>query len=239
MTSKCATGPFNVVRTPSNSPCLRACRWYGYVDDMVWNGRIHNNYTFCRLVPVRYRPNAASGGWSYWHDFVMMTYEGGTGRMPHLVGGAMGMTLSWWHMKGVHPVWNGYIILLNIHKTFNDFAWLVHWPWLLTLSCCLSRHTANCSTALSKVFSRGFQVYQCIRTHKTEEESMWVAYIMAYCGTCTHSYWSSCDSPSLGNRPVFHGKVWLVTLIGVTNSLSTSNFWDDKKRACIPGQGNK
>ena len=210
MTSKRATSPFNVVRTPSNSPCLQACRCYGY-----------KMYIYITIM--------------HFADWFLS----GTGRMPHPVDGAMGMNLSWWHMKGVHPVWNGYIILLNIHKIFNDFAWLVHWPWLLTLSCCLSRHTANCSTALSKVFSRDFQVYQCIRTHKTEEESMWVAYIMAYCGTCTHSYWSSCDSPSLGNRPVFHGKVWLVTLIGVTNSLSTSNFWDDKKRACIPGQGNK
>ena len=31
----------------------------------------------------------------------------GTGRMPHPVGGAMGVTISY-----------GYIILLNIHKTF-------------------------------------------------------------------------------------------------------------------------
>ena len=35
-------------------------------------------------------------------------------------------------------------------------------------------------------------------------------------------------------------KVWLVTLIGLTNSLSTSNFSEMiKKRACIHNQGSK
>ena len=35
-------------------------------------------------------------------------------------------------------------------------------------------------------------------------------------------------------------KVWLVTLIGLTNSLSTSNFSEMiKKRACIHDQGSK
>ena len=29
-------------------------------------------------VQVRFRPNAASGGWSYGRDYVMMTYEGDT-----------------------------------------------------------------------------------------------------------------------------------------------------------------
>jgi len=32
---------------------------------------------------------------------------------------------------------------------------------------------------------------------------MWVAKIVAHSGTCTHSYWSSWDSPSWGDRPVF------------------------------------
>ena len=41
--------------------------------------------------------------------------------------------------------------------------------------CFLARHPASCSTALPKVFSRRLQVYQCIRTRKSQQESMWVA----------------------------------------------------------------
>ena len=44
---------------------------------------------------------------------------------------------------------------------------------------------------------------------------------MAYSGTCTHSYWSSWSSPFWGDSPVFH---WLVILIGLSNSFSTSTF---------------
>ena len=67
------------------------------------------------MVPVRYRPNAASGGWSYGCEL-----------------------MSWWHMKGIHPVWNGYIILLNIHTTFYWLWWLVLWLQLPTFSNAIS-----------------------------------------------------------------------------------------------------
>ena len=54
---------------------------------------------------------------------------------------------------------------------------------------------------------------------------------MAYSGTCTHSYWSSWGFPSWSDRPVFH---WLVILIGLTNSLSTSTFSEMIKiRMCM------
>ena len=54
--------------------------------------------------------------------------------------------------------------------------------WLLL---CLARHPANCSTALSKVFSRDLQVYQCIRAHKLTQNSAQVhvsCKLMAYSG---------------------------------------------------------
>ena len=56
---------------------------------------------------------------------------------------------------------------------------------------------------------------------------------MAYSATCTHSYWSSWGSPSWGDSPVFP---WLVILIGLSNSLSTSTFSETMKIktcACI------
>ena len=77
----------------------------------------------------------------------------GTGRMPHPVGGAMGVTLC-------HCRERGYtrfdIILLNIHKATSL-------PGCCTLTstadvCCLARHRSNCSTVLPKVFSRDLQV---------------------------------------------------------------------------------
>jgi len=71
-----------------------------------------------------------------------------------------------------------YIILLNIHEGIGLQArrciTVVLWPRLLTFVS-LARHTASCSTALPKVFSRHLQVYQCIRTHKSQHEYMWVA----------------------------------------------------------------
>ena len=52
---------------------------------------------------------------------------------------------------------------------------------------------------------------ELISWHKTQQESIWVAVHRL----CTHSYWNPWDSPSWGDR---------VTVIGLTNSLSTSNF---------------
>ena len=93
-------------------------------------------------VPVRYRPNAASSGWSYGRDLA---------------------SLPW---KGKHPLWNGHIILLNIHKGILSAGigmLFVLWPRVLTFVS-LARHPANCSTALPEVFSRDLQVCPCIRT---------------------------------------------------------------------------
>ena len=64
---------------------------------------------------------------------------------------------------------------------------VVLWPRLLTFVS-LTRHPASYSTALSKVFSRHLQVYQCIRTRTSQQESMWTAKIMDHSSTCTRSY---------------------------------------------------
>ena len=87
----------------------------------------------------------------------------GTGRMPHPVGGAMGVTLCHCCEKGI-PRFD--IILLNIHKTTSRWYCMavVLRPRLLTFAR-LARHPANCSTALPKVFSSDLPVCQCIRTH--------------------------------------------------------------------------
>ena len=77
----------------------------------------------------------------------------------------------------------GYVILLNIHKGIGYKFGVAR--------CCTLTSTADsasCCTALPKVFSRHLQVYQCIRTHKSQQESMWVAKIMDYSSSCTHSY---------------------------------------------------
>ena len=66
----------------------------------------------------------------------------GTGRMPHPVGGAMGMTLC--TAAGICMA-----VVLR--------------PRLLT-SAFLARHPANCSKALPEVFRSDLPVCQCIRT---------------------------------------------------------------------------
>ena len=70
----------------------------------------------------------------------------GTGRMPHPVGGAMGVALCTAVKKG-HTRFD--IISLNIHKATSRW----HLPGCCTLTstadfCCLARHPTNCSTAL-------------------------------------------------------------------------------------------
>ena len=64
---------------------------------------------------------------------------------------------------------------------------------------------------------------------------------MAYSGTCTHIATDVLESLHPGATGLcFMIKVWLVTLIGLTNSLSTSNFSEIIfTNACIPGQGSK
>ena len=73
--------------------------------------------------------------------------------MPHLVCGAMGVTLSHCREKGIHPLFD--IISLNIHKTTS--RWRLHGCCTLTSTvgfCLLGKAPTNCSTALPKVFSR-------------------------------------------------------------------------------------
>ena len=86
----------------------------------------------------------------------------GTGRMPHPVGGAMGVTCHCLE-KGISRF---DIISLNIHKTTSRWYCMavVLRPRLLTFAC-LAWHPANCFTALPKVFSGDLPVCQCIRTH--------------------------------------------------------------------------
>ena len=90
-------------------------------------------------VPVRYRSNAASGGWSYRRGLVHTVKRGHT-RFD--------------------------IISLNIHKA--TLRWHLPGCCTLTSTadfCCFARHPTNCSTALPKVFSSDLPVCQCIRTH--------------------------------------------------------------------------
>ena len=75
-----------------------------------------------------------------------------------------------------------------------------------SLLLCLAKHPANCSTALLRY---SVEIYKCTNAselHKTQHKSMWVAKIMAYSETCTHSCWRSWYSPSWGDRAVFHYK---------------------------------
>ena len=108
----------------------------------------------CALVPVRYRPNAASGGRGYGRDLVSAVKRGYT-RFD--------------------------IISLNIHKT--TLRWycmaVVLRPRLLIFAC-LARHPANCSTALPKlrysvVIYQWANASELICWCKTWQESMWVA----------------------------------------------------------------
>ena len=62
---------------------------------------------WCICTPLTIPKSATAGGFSNW--FLL-----GTGRMPHLVGGAMGVTLCHGCEKGI-PRFD--IILLNIYKT--------------------------------------------------------------------------------------------------------------------------
>ena len=110
----------------------------------------------------------------------------------------------------------------------------------LTLTADRPRHTANCTTALPKVSSR---VYVCTNASElitTQQESSglhksWSTQSLMH--VHIGSYWRSWDSSSWDDSLCFITKVWLVTLIGLTSSLST--FEMIKKHACIPGQGSK
>ena len=99
----------------------------------TWSGQSYRRTAFIGKVPVRYRPNAASGGWGYGRD-----------------------------LCHCHAVKRGYtrfdITSLNIHKpTSRWHLAVVLRPRLLTFAC-LAGHPTNCSTALPKVFSRDLQV---------------------------------------------------------------------------------
>ena len=112
--------------------------------------------------------------------------------MPHLVGGAMGVSLCTSVKRG-HTRFD--IISLNIHKTTSRWYCMavVLRPRLLTFAC-LAWHPANCSTALPKVFS---SVYQCANASKLicwpgvkpgrspcGLHKLWPTLVY----TCTHSY---------------------------------------------------
>ena len=96
--------------------------------------------------------------------------------------------------------------------TFNFSGWLcttvVLGPRLL--SCLLGKAHSH-STALPKIFSRDLHVYQCIRTQKFDIK-LNNALHSGVTGLC------------------FIRKVWLVILIGLTNSLSISTFSEMIKR---------
>ena len=122
----------------SDSPIplhCRPCKLHRKSHDQI--GRYHmglgeKTASQFRMIPVRYRPNAASGGWGYGRDLCTAVKRGYT------------------HFD---------IILLNIHKTTSRWYCMavVLRPRLLTFAC-LARHPANCSTALPKVFSRHLPV---------------------------------------------------------------------------------
>ena len=78
----------------------------------------------------------------------------GTGRMPHPVGGVMGVISYHCCEKGIPR----FDILLNIHKTTSRWYCMavVLRPQLLTFAC-WAWHPANCSTALPKVFSSDYR----------------------------------------------------------------------------------
>ena len=107
--------------------------------------------------------------------------------MPHPVGGAMGVTLCT-AAKRSRGETRFDVNSLNVHKTTSLRAGIcmavVLRPRLLT-SACLTRHPANCSKALSKVFSSDLPGCQYIDgrspcgLHKL---------CMAYSGACTHNY---------------------------------------------------
>ena len=130
------------------------------------------------LVPVRYRPNAAYGGWSYERDFVLHWCEGDT------------PGLKWLHIIKLNSShWHCMIY-------FDLYCWLL-FTWQGTQS---------------TVLELFLDIYKCtnasefISWHKTPQESMLVAKIMAYSSKCTHSYWSSSESLFLNDRPLFHYK---------------------------------
>ena len=94
------------------------------------------------MVPVRYRPNAASGGWSYGRDLSHCREKGRFG-----------------------------IISLNIHKTTSRRGWHLHGCCTSTSTadfCLLGKAPSQLFYSSSKqgIFSRDLQVCQCIRTQK-------------------------------------------------------------------------
>ena len=82
-------------------------------------------------------------------------------------------------------------------------------------------------------------MYQCIRTHKLTKLNMSPFGLHKLWPTLVHVHIATevlvtLHPGATGLR--FMIKVWLVTLIGLTNSLSTSNISEMmRKRVCIPG----
>ena len=76
------------------------------------------------------------------------------------------------------------------------------------------------------------QKTKLISWHKTQHKSRWVAKIMAYFGTCTHSYW---DSPSWGNRPVLEWHIYYKSLIEEIDNIRISTTrWYRFSWRCLP-----
>ena len=91
----------------------------------------------------------------------------GAGWKPHLVGGAMGVAISWWHVKGFDIIsasrWLCMAVVLW-HRLL--LAWQGTQPTVLQLF-----------LSWAKVFSRDLQVSELINWHKTQQESIWTALI--------------------------------------------------------------
>ena len=93
-----------------------------------------------RVRQIEIRPPGRGWARDYTNRFPL-----GIDRMPHPVGGAMGVTYIRRYVKGYT------LILSNIHKTFLCFGLALLDSCTLTSTAdfaCLARYTANCSTAL-------------------------------------------------------------------------------------------
>ena len=114
-------------------------------------------------------------------------------------------------------------VFLNIHNTFCDLRdlygltadLLASQPTVLELFLRYSVEISKCTNAS-----------ELISWHKTQQESIWVAYILW--PTLVHVHIATeVDLETLHPGATclrFMIKIWLVTLTGLTNSLSTSNF---------------
>lgn len=125
---------FHALQNRVNQATLSLSNWYAFrpIQESLWNPGINYMRKYKRLSKLIESEEAmlcsAKHGRKIFHWWFCQAQHGkefikrfllGTGRMPHLGGGTLGMTLPANMKKRIHPVWYGYV---TSHMKFLPFT---------------------------------------------------------------------------------------------------------------------